>query len=102
MEMNRLLLKSAAMDYSDPASIKAKSEAAYGVTRKPRVLLAACGCVAAAKFGLLCHCFIEWAEIRDPASIKAKSKAGFGVPRKPQILLAACGCVDAAKFVNVF
>ena len=52
------------MDCSDSASVKAKSEAKLGVPRKPRVLLAACGCVAAVKFGLLCHCFIEWADIR--------------------------------------
>ncbi|ESQ48116.1 hypothetical protein EUTSA_v10021520mg [Eutrema salsugineum] len=32
--------------------------------RKPRVLLAASGSVAAIKFGNLCHCFTEWAEVR--------------------------------------
>ncbi|KAK7394867.1 hypothetical protein VNO78_15408 [Psophocarpus tetragonolobus] len=52
------------MDCSDPARIKATSEVKLGFPRKPRVLLAACGCIAAVKFGLLCRCFIEWAEIR--------------------------------------
>lgn len=36
--------------------------------RKPRVLLAASGSVAAIKFGNLCHCFSEWAEVRAVAS----------------------------------
>ena len=34
------------------------------VSRKPRILLAASGSVAAIKFGNLCHCFSEWAEVR--------------------------------------
>lgn len=38
--------------------------AGSGFHRKPRVVLAACGCIATVKFGLLCHCFLEWAEIR--------------------------------------
>ncbi|RDX62741.1 Phosphopantothenoylcysteine decarboxylase, partial [Mucuna pruriens] len=45
-------------------NLKAVSEAAIGVPRKPRVLLAACGCLDATKFGLLCQCFMEWAEVR--------------------------------------
>ncbi|KAJ8752059.1 hypothetical protein K2173_001086 [Erythroxylum novogranatense] len=32
--------------------------------RRPRILLAASGSVAAIKFGNLCHCFSEWAEVR--------------------------------------
>lgn len=36
--------------------------------RKPRVLLAASGSVAAIKFGNLCHCFSEWAEVRAVAT----------------------------------
>ncbi|KAK8623341.1 hypothetical protein V6N13_118227 [Hibiscus sabdariffa] len=31
--------------------------------RKPRILLAARGSVAAIKFANLCHCFFQWAEI---------------------------------------
>ncbi|MED6134280.1 hypothetical protein PIB30_035550 [Stylosanthes scabra] len=32
--------------------------------RKPRVLLAACGCQAAKNFGLVCQSFTTWAEVR--------------------------------------
>lgn len=38
------------------------------IPRKPRVLLAASGSVAAIKFGNLCHCFSEWAEVKAVAS----------------------------------
>lgn len=37
-------------------------------TRKPRILLAACGSVAAFKFGHLCRCFSEWAEVKAVAT----------------------------------
>ncbi|KAL2330426.1 hypothetical protein Fmac_018007 [Flemingia macrophylla] len=47
----------------NPSSDIVQSKARVPPT-KPRVILAACGCVAAAKFGVLCRCFIEWAEIR--------------------------------------
>ncbi|GAB4858859.1 Phosphopantothenoylcysteine decarboxylase [Ancistrocladus abbreviatus] len=36
--------------------------------RKPRILLAASGSVAAIKFANLCHCFSEWAEVKAVAS----------------------------------
>lgn len=42
--------------------------------RKPRVLLAASGSVAAIKFGNLCHCFTEWAEVR---AVVSKSSLPF-------------------------
>lgn len=32
--------------------------------RKPRILLAACGSVAAIKFGHLCSCFSDWADVK--------------------------------------
>ncbi|KAK7263564.1 hypothetical protein RJT34_31156 [Clitoria ternatea] len=32
--------------------------------KKPKILLAACGCVAAVKLELLCHCLLQWAEVR--------------------------------------
>ncbi|XP_040987116.1 probable phosphopantothenoylcysteine decarboxylase isoform X2 [Juglans microcarpa x Juglans regia] len=38
------------------------------IPRKPRILLAASGSVAAIKFGKLCHCFSEWAEVRAVAT----------------------------------
>ncbi|MBA0838457.1 hypothetical protein Goarm_004270, partial [Gossypium armourianum] len=40
--------------------------------RKPRILLGACGCVAAVQFASICHCFSEWAEVKavaTPASL---------------------------------
>ncbi|KAI9091089.1 hypothetical protein K1719_028359 [Acacia pycnantha] len=36
--------------------------------RKPRILLAASGSVAAIKFANLCHCFSEWAEVKGVAT----------------------------------
>ncbi|GAB2221306.1 hypothetical protein Droror1_Dr00012481 [Drosera rotundifolia] len=36
--------------------------------RKPRILVAASGSVAAIKFAILCHCFSEWAEVKAVAS----------------------------------
>lgn len=36
----------------------------YAPPRKPRILLAACGSVAAVKFAHICHCFLEWAEVK--------------------------------------
>ncbi|WZY73371.1 hypothetical protein YC2023_005611 [Brassica napus] len=41
---------------------------------EPRVLLAASGSVAAIKFGNLCHCFAEWAEVR---AVVSKSSLHF-------------------------
>lgn len=39
-----------------------------GTPRKPRILLAASGSVAAIKFSNLCHCFSEWAEVKAVAT----------------------------------
>lgn len=52
------------MACSNPASAKGKSVAVFDAQRKPRILIACCGCVAAVKFGILCHCFSEWGEVR--------------------------------------
>uniref|UniRef100_A0A7N0U495 phosphopantothenoylcysteine decarboxylase n=1 Tax=Kalanchoe fedtschenkoi TaxID=63787 RepID=A0A7N0U495_KALFE len=41
------------------------------VSRRPRILLAASGSVAAWKFGHLCHCFCEWAEVKAVATANA-------------------------------
>ncbi|XP_039043666.1 probable phosphopantothenoylcysteine decarboxylase [Hibiscus syriacus] len=41
--------------------------------RKPRILLAACGSVAAIKFAKICECFSDWAEVKavaTPASLR--------------------------------
>ncbi|EEF51864.1 phosphopentothenoylcysteine decarboxylase, putative [Ricinus communis] len=37
-------------------------------SRKPKILLAACGCIAAVKFGFICHSFCDWAEVRAVAT----------------------------------
>ncbi|KAF8041743.1 hypothetical protein BT93_A0369 [Corymbia citriodora subsp. variegata] len=36
--------------------------------RKPRILVAACGCLGAAKFGQICCSFAEWAEVKAVAT----------------------------------
>ncbi|XP_015966773.1 phosphopantothenoylcysteine decarboxylase-like [Arachis duranensis] len=40
--------------------------------RKPRVLLAACGCLSAAKFGQICQCFLTWADINTVVTENAR------------------------------
>ncbi|KAL5748261.1 hypothetical protein ACOSP7_025294 [Xanthoceras sorbifolium] len=54
------------MAFSESAG--AESMPGNSGTRKPRILLAASGSVAALKFGNLCHCFSEWAEVRAVAT----------------------------------
>ncbi|XVF73726.1 hypothetical protein PTKIN_Ptkin13bG0006000 [Pterospermum kingtungense] len=41
---------------------------AYPPPRKPHILVAACGSVAAIKFGKLCQSFTEWAEVKAVAT----------------------------------
>ncbi|KAI3763200.1 hypothetical protein L1987_53653 [Smallanthus sonchifolius] len=41
---------------------------ASGAPRKPRILLAASGSVAAIKFGYLCSCFLDWADVKAVAT----------------------------------
>ncbi|XP_073143056.1 phosphopantothenoylcysteine decarboxylase-like [Henckelia pumila] len=41
-------------------------------SRKPRILLAASGSVAAIKFANICHCFSEWAEVKAVATKASK------------------------------
>lgn len=36
--------------------------------RKPRILLGACGSVAAVQIARICHCFSEWAEVKAVAT----------------------------------
>ncbi|KAK7256663.1 hypothetical protein RIF29_30117 [Crotalaria pallida] len=52
------------MACSDPASAKGKAVFEFPAQRKPRILLAACGCVTAVKFGHICQCFSDWAEVK--------------------------------------
>ncbi|XP_030442819.1 probable phosphopantothenoylcysteine decarboxylase [Syzygium oleosum] len=37
-------------------------------SRKPRILVAACGCVGAAKLGQICRSFTDWAEVKAVAT----------------------------------
>ncbi|XP_055820446.1 phosphopantothenoylcysteine decarboxylase-like isoform X2 [Solanum dulcamara] len=49
-------------------------------SRKPRILLAASGSVAAIKFANLCHCFSEWADVKavaTKASLQFIDKVSF-------------------------
>ncbi|KAL7116494.1 hypothetical protein ACP275_03G008200 [Erythranthe tilingii] len=49
-------------------------------TRKPRILLAACGSVAAIKFAHICHSFSEWTEVNavaTPASLRFIDRASL-------------------------
>lgn len=53
---------------------------ANSVRRRPRILLAASGSVAAIKFANLCHCFSEWAEVKavaTQASLHFVDRAAF-------------------------
>ncbi|KAK4568881.1 hypothetical protein RGQ29_004342 [Quercus rubra] len=56
------------MEYSESASAEREQTQVNAASRKPRILLAASGSVAAIKFGNLCHCFSEWAEVRAVAT----------------------------------
>lgn len=52
------------MANSDPTSSIENSVTEIDGQRKPRILLGACGSVAATKFGLVMEAFSEWAEIK--------------------------------------
>lgn len=62
------------MAYSEPTSTDRDAMQVNTGLRKPRILLAASGSVAAIKFGNLCHCFSEWAEVR---AVATKSSLHF-------------------------
>ncbi|RDY02986.1 Phosphopantothenoylcysteine decarboxylase, partial [Mucuna pruriens] len=53
---------------SEPVSAEGETMAVDAAPRKPRILLAASGSVAAVKFANLCHCFSEWADVRAVAT----------------------------------
>ncbi|GAV75112.1 Flavoprotein domain-containing protein [Cephalotus follicularis] len=56
------------MAYSEVVSAEREPMQGNTSPRKPRILLAASGSVAAIKFGNLCHSFSEWAEVRAVAT----------------------------------
>ena len=56
------------MAYPEPQNAEREIVHVNPTPRKPRILLAASGSVAAIKFGKLCHCFSEWAEVKAVAT----------------------------------
>ncbi|XP_050873257.1 probable phosphopantothenoylcysteine decarboxylase isoform X4 [Lathyrus oleraceus] len=56
------------MACSEPVSSVGENMSVSTAPRKPRILLATSGSVAAVKFANLCHCFCEWAEVRAVAT----------------------------------
>ncbi|XP_047335129.1 phosphopantothenoylcysteine decarboxylase-like [Impatiens glandulifera] len=52
----------------------ASEDKSFAAPKKPRILLAASGSVAAMKFGNLCNCFSEWGEVR---AVVTKSSLHF-------------------------
>ncbi|KAG8389695.1 hypothetical protein BUALT_Bualt01G0005500 [Buddleja alternifolia] len=56
------------MENREPANPEMKLDQVTSDPRKPRILLAASGSVAAIKFANLCHCFCEWAEVKAVAT----------------------------------
>ncbi|KAK4428341.1 Phosphopantothenoylcysteine decarboxylase [Sesamum alatum] len=56
------------MAHSEPPSADMQLYQVNNASRKPRILLAASGSVAAIKFANLCHCFSEWAEVKAVAT----------------------------------
>ncbi|OMO75133.1 Flavoprotein [Corchorus olitorius] len=56
------------MAYLEPQNAGREIVKVNPSSRKPRILLAASGSVAAIKFGNLCHCFSEWAEVKAVAT----------------------------------
>ncbi|KAL0437988.1 UNVERIFIED_CONTAM: Phosphopantothenoylcysteine decarboxylase [Sesamum latifolium] len=56
------------MAHPEPPTANMNLYQPNSATRKPRILLAASGSVAAIKFANLCHCFSEWAEVKAVAT----------------------------------
>lgn len=56
------------MAYPEPADAEREVMQVNSAQRKPRILLAASGSVAAIKFGNLYHSFSEWADVRAVAT----------------------------------
>ncbi|KAK4354599.1 hypothetical protein RND71_026793 [Anisodus tanguticus] len=52
----------------EPINSEVEPVQVSNVSRKPRILLAASGSVAAVKFANICHCFSEWAEVKAVAT----------------------------------
>lgn len=52
------------MAHSEPVSGVSDAMQVTNASRRPRILLAASGSVAAIKFGNLCNCFSDWADVK--------------------------------------
>lgn len=59
------------MAQAEPVTSYLEPTNTNAVPRRPRILLAASGSVAAIKFGNLCRCFSEWAEVKAVATKSA-------------------------------
>ncbi|KAF5808629.1 putative phosphopantothenoylcysteine decarboxylase [Helianthus annuus] len=59
------------MAYAEPVHGVTDAMQVTNLPRKPRVLLAASGSVAAIKFGNLCSCFSDWADVKAVATLPA-------------------------------
>ncbi|MED6134274.1 hypothetical protein PIB30_035544 [Stylosanthes scabra] len=51
-------------NFTTNESSRMNSEGPGPARRKPRVLLGACGCYSAGKFGEICQCFLTWADVK--------------------------------------
>ncbi|KAI7732321.1 hypothetical protein M8C21_010060 [Ambrosia artemisiifolia] len=56
------------MAYAEPVHGVTDAMQVASAPRKPRILLAASGSVAAIKFGTLCSCFSDWADVKAVAT----------------------------------
>ncbi|KZV39642.1 hypothetical protein F511_32954 [Dorcoceras hygrometricum] len=56
------------MAHPQPANARKRSLQINKTTRRPRILLAACGSVGALKFDIICREFCKWAEIKAVAT----------------------------------
>ena len=59
------------MAQAEPVTSSVEPVQINGRPKRPKILLAASGSVAAIKFGNLCRCFCEWAEVKAVASKSA-------------------------------
>lgn len=62
------------MAQGDPVTTHIEPVQANDTPRRPRIPLAASGSVAMIKFGYLCYCFSEWADVK---AVTSKSALHF-------------------------
>ncbi|XP_076927651.1 phosphopantothenoylcysteine decarboxylase HAL3a-like [Bidens hawaiensis] len=59
------------MAHAEPLNGVSEAMQVTNASRRPRILLAASGSVAAIKFGNLCNCFSDWADVKAVATQSA-------------------------------